>query len=161
MEAQSCILDTVWSIYLCQEEMSHCNACVCYHEITRAFWELGNTSPCLCLQQTVRNYLMVISNPKCLIPATKRQGKNKQLLHCYERSRSFPLTKILVIEDALRMQLHYLYACTQCIYGCAVYYAYRYKYIVIGTIFRCAQTLGKKMCLQLINCAHIFNFITV
>lgn len=28
MEAQNCILDTVWSIYLYQEEMSHCNVCV-------------------------------------------------------------------------------------------------------------------------------------
>ena len=105
MEAQSYILDTVWSIYLYQEEMTHCNACVCYHKITHAFWELGNTLPCLCLQQTGRNYLMAISNPKCLIPARKWQAENKQLLHCYEGSRSFPPTKILVIEDALGMCL--------------------------------------------------------
>lgn len=111
--------------------------CMCYHEITHAFWELGNTLLCLCLQQTGRNYLMVISNPKCLIPATRWQGENKQLLHCYERSRSFPLTKMLVIEDALVMYLNYLYACTLHIYGSAVYYAYKYKYIVTGIIFRC------------------------
>lgn len=105
---------------------------------------------------------MVISNPKCLIPATKWQGENKQLLHCYERSRSFPLTKMLVIEDALGMYLIYPYAGTQSIEGWAVYYAYRDKYTAIGTIFRCAQTFGKQsLCLYLINYAHIFNFITV
>lgn len=112
MEAKSCILDAVWSIYLYQGEMSHCNVCVCYHEIIHAFWELGNTLPCLSLHQNSRNYLMVISNPKYLILARKWQGENKQLLHCYERSCSFPLTKKLVIEDALGMYLNYLHAFT-------------------------------------------------
>lgn len=78
--------------------MTHCN--VCYHEITHAFWELGNTALLVpSAHQEELSHDNKISNPKCLIPATKWQGHNKQLLHCYERSRSFPLTETLVIDD--------------------------------------------------------------
>lgn len=136
MEAKSCILDTVWSIYLYQAEMLHCNVCVCYHEITHAFWELGNISPCLSLQQNSRNYLMAISNPKCLILARKWQGENKQLRHCYERSCSFPLTKKLVIEDAWEIWTIYTHLPNEPM-GLQFIMHIGIIYVGIDTIFRC------------------------
>lgn len=77
MEAQNCIMDMVQAVYLCQEEMTRCN--VCYHEITHAFWELGNTALLVpSAHQEELSHDNKISKPKCLIPATKWQGKNKQ-----------------------------------------------------------------------------------
>lgn len=138
MELQSCI----WNIALANLPISERNVtprsvCVCHHEITQAFWELGNTLLYLCLQHTRSNYCMVIRNMKCLIPATKWQGKNKQLLPCYERSRSFPLTETSVMEDVFGVCLCAwtgLCACTWHIYVCAVLrciqvHTYTYIYI--------------------------------
>lgn len=92
--------------------------CVCHHEITQAFWELGNTPLYRCLQHTRSNYHMVIRNTECPIPTTKWQGKNKQLLPCQERSCSSPPTATSVTEDVFGVCLNYLCACTR-LFMCA------------------------------------------
>lgn len=111
MEAKSCILDTVWSIYLYQAEMLHCNVCVCYHEITHAFWELGNISPCLSLQQNSRNYLMAISKPK-MSNSCKKMARRKQTITSLLWKIMFLPTDKKVSDWRCLGNLNYLYAST-------------------------------------------------